>query len=39
MALPAAGWTEVVLEAAPRFQALVIGPGLGVGASTAGGHP
>jgi len=34
LALPAAGWTEVVLEAAPRFQALVIGPGLGVGAST-----
>lgn len=34
VALPAAGWTEVVLEAAPRFHALVIGPGLGVGAST-----
>lgn len=34
VALPAAGWTEVVLEAAPRFHSLVIGPGLGVGAST-----
>ena len=34
LALPAAGWTEVVVDAAPRFQALVVGPGLGVGAST-----
>ncbi|MEQ1787923.1 MAG: NAD(P)H-hydrate dehydratase, partial [Acidimicrobiales bacterium] len=32
--LPAAGWTQDVLEAAPRFHALVLGPGLGVGAST-----
>jgi NAD(P)H-hydrate epimerase len=34
LALPAAGWTEVVVQAAPRFHALVIGPGLGVGASS-----
>jgi ADP-dependent NAD(P)H-hydrate dehydratase / NAD(P)H-hydrate epimerase len=34
VALPAAGWTEIVLEVAPRFHGLVIGPGLGVGAST-----
>jgi ADP-dependent NAD(P)H-hydrate dehydratase / NAD(P)H-hydrate epimerase len=34
LALPGAGWTEVVLEAAPRFRALVIGPGLGTGAPT-----
>jgi NAD(P)H-hydrate epimerase len=34
LALPAAGWTEVVVEVAPRFQALVIGPGLGTGAPT-----
>ncbi len=33
-ALPAAGWTELVVEVAPRFQALVVGPGLGTGAST-----
>jgi NAD(P)H-hydrate epimerase len=34
LALPAAGWTEVVLESAPRFGSLVIGPGLGTGATT-----
>jgi hydroxyethylthiazole kinase-like uncharacterized protein yjeF len=34
LALPAAGWTEVVVEAALRFQSLVIGPGLGTGAPT-----
>jgi ADP-dependent NAD(P)H-hydrate dehydratase / NAD(P)H-hydrate epimerase len=34
LALPAAGWTEVLLEVAPRFRALVIGPGLGTGAPT-----
>lgn len=34
LALPAAGWTEVVAAAAPRFGALVIGPGLGTGAPT-----
>jgi hydroxyethylthiazole kinase-like uncharacterized protein yjeF len=32
--LPAAGWAEAALDAAPRFQALVIGPGLGTAATT-----
>jgi NAD(P)H-hydrate epimerase len=34
MGLPAAGWAEDVLEAATRYQALLIGPGLGTGAPT-----
>jgi NAD(P)H-hydrate epimerase len=34
LALPGAGWTEVVLEVADRFRSLVIGPGLGTGAPT-----
>jgi NAD(P)H-hydrate epimerase len=29
LALPAAGWADLVLEVTSRFQALVIGPGLG----------
>lgn len=32
--LPVEGWASVVLEAAERFDALVIGPGLGTGAAT-----
>jgi NAD(P)H-hydrate epimerase len=27
--LPASGWVPVALEAAPRFRAIVVGPGLG----------
>ncbi len=34
LSLPAAGWAEDVLEAAPRYQALLIGPGLGTDAPT-----
>ena len=32
--LPQVGWAGAVLDAAPRFQALVIGPGLGTAAPT-----
>jgi NAD(P)H-hydrate epimerase len=32
--LPAAGWAEAALEVAPRFQALVVGPGLGTAPET-----
>jgi len=31
LALPATGWAQIVVPAAARFQALVIGPGLGTG--------
>jgi NAD(P)H-hydrate epimerase len=34
LALPAAGWDDVVVGQAPRFQALVIGPGLGTDDAT-----
>jgi NAD(P)H-hydrate epimerase len=34
MALPDHGWAELVLAAADRFRALVIGPGLGTDAAT-----
>ena len=34
LALPGAGWARDVLDTAPRFQALVIGPGLGTAAPT-----
>jgi hydroxyethylthiazole kinase-like uncharacterized protein yjeF len=32
--LSATGWADAVLDVAPRFQALVIGPGLGTGSDT-----
>lgn len=35
LTLPATAWTRGVLDAVPRFQALVIGPGLGTAAPTA----
>ena len=34
LALPAAGWADAVLDASHRVGALVIGPGLGLAAST-----
>ena len=34
LALPAAGWDRAVVEAAPRFGALVMGPGLGTAPAT-----
>ncbi|HUQ39652.1 MAG TPA: NAD(P)H-hydrate dehydratase [Acidimicrobiales bacterium] len=35
VALPGEGWADEVLEQAPRFKALVIGPGLGRSDATA----
>jgi NAD(P)H-hydrate epimerase len=37
LALPDAGWAERVVDVAPRFHALVIGPGLGTSASIGAG--
>jgi hydroxyethylthiazole kinase-like uncharacterized protein yjeF len=34
LAVPATGWAELVAQVAPRFQALVIGPGLGTAPAT-----
>lgn len=36
-ALPAAGWTDLVLADADRFAALAVGPGLGTGSDTRDG--